>query len=61
MTENKGKARLYKYVDYVEVPFEVWDINNNRQLMVSFREQQEDGEFNLIYQNTVTLIIGRQF
>lgn len=42
----------YKYVDYVEVPFEVWDINNNRQLMVSFRDQQEDGEFNLIHENT---------
>jgi hypothetical protein len=42
----------YEYEDYVAVPFEVWDIDNNRQLMVSFRDQQEDGEFNLINQNT---------
>ncbi|GJM28883.1 MAG: hypothetical protein DHS20C17_15180 [Cyclobacteriaceae bacterium] len=37
----------YLYQDYVEVPFEVWDIDNNRQLMVSFRDQQRDGVFNL--------------
>lgn len=42
---------LYIYNDYVEVPFQVWDISNNKQLMVSFRDQQEDGTFNLIYQN----------
>jgi photosystem II stability/assembly factor-like uncharacterized protein len=41
----------YYYQDYVEIPLEVWDINNNRQLMVSFRDQQEDGIFNLITQN----------
>jgi photosystem II stability/assembly factor-like uncharacterized protein len=38
----------YIYKDYVEVPFEVWDISHNRQLMVSFRDQQEDGQFNLL-------------
>ncbi len=38
----------YFYQDYVEVPFQVWDITNNRQLMVSFRDQQEDGQWNLI-------------
>ncbi len=38
----------YAYQDYVDVPFEVWDITNNRQLMVSFRDQGRDGEFNLI-------------
>ncbi|MBC7921485.1 MAG: T9SS type A sorting domain-containing protein [Ferruginibacter sp.] len=38
----------YQYRDYVDVPFEVWDITNNRQLMVSFRDQQEDGTFNLL-------------
>ncbi|QCK14115.1 VPS10 domain-containing protein [Mangrovivirga cuniculi] len=42
----------YTYQDYVEVPFEVWDTDNNRQLMVSFRDQQKDGEFNLINLNT---------
>lgn len=44
----------YIYEDYVEVPFEVWDISSNpeRQLMVAFRDQQKDGAFNLIFQNT---------
>jgi photosystem II stability/assembly factor-like uncharacterized protein len=37
----------YTYQDYVEVPFQVWDIDNNRQLMISFRDQQRDGVFNL--------------
>jgi photosystem II stability/assembly factor-like uncharacterized protein len=37
----------YAYRDYVDVPFEVWDIDNNRQLMVSFRDQIADGRFNL--------------
>ncbi len=37
----------YRYGDYVEVPFEVWDITNNRQLMASFRDQANDGEFDL--------------
>ncbi|MGJ3235446.1 T9SS type A sorting domain-containing protein [Marivirga sp.] len=37
----------YSYEDYVDVPFEVWDIENNRQLMVSFRDQENNGEFNL--------------
>ncbi|MBB3701064.1 hypothetical protein KMW28_19940 [Flammeovirga yaeyamensis] len=37
----------YVYEDYVDVPFEVWDVTNNRQLMVGFRDQQEDGKFNL--------------
>ena len=38
----------YEYQDYVEVPFEMWDIDNNRQLMVSFRDQANDGQFNLV-------------
>ena len=47
----------YMYADYVEVPFQVWDTENNRQLMVSFRDQADDGEFDLIrysrhYQNS---------
>ncbi|MCL3779741.1 T9SS type A sorting domain-containing protein [Prolixibacteraceae bacterium JC049] len=37
----------YAYRDYVEVPFEVWDTDNNRQLMVSFRDQDRSGGFNL--------------
>ena len=42
----------YQYEDYVEVPFQVWDLENDRQLMVSFRDQQEDGIWNLIPSNT---------
>ena len=42
----------YIYEDYVEVPFQVWDTENNVQLMASFRDQQEDGEWNLIASNT---------
>ncbi len=42
----------YSYTDYVDVPFEVWDITNNRQLMVSFRDQDRNGTFNLRIQNT---------
>src|SRR5690606_25057709 len=42
----------YRFKDYVDVPFQVWDVDNNVQLMISFRDQQEDGEFNLIGENT---------
>lgn len=42
----------YTYADYVDVPFEVWDIDNNRQLMVAFRDQGRDGGFDLIESNT---------
>tara|TARA_R110001606_G_scaffold221776_2_gene369602 strand:+ start:23545 stop:27621 length:4077 start_codon:yes stop_codon:yes gene_type:complete len=45
-------AAQYLYKDYVEVPFQAWDVTNNKQLMVSFRDQQEDGEFTLIGSNT---------
>ena len=38
----------YRFSDYVEVPFQVWDTDNNRQLMVSFRDQADDGTWNLI-------------
>jgi photosystem II stability/assembly factor-like uncharacterized protein len=41
----------YTYTDYVDVPFQVWDTKNNRQLMVSFRDQEADGVYNL-YQRT---------
>ena len=34
--------------DDIDVPFEVWDTEDNKQLMVSFRDQERDGEFNLI-------------
>ena len=38
----------YQYRGYVDVPFQVWDTDNNRQLMVSFRDQADDGAYNLI-------------
>ncbi|HET8861297.1 T9SS type A sorting domain-containing protein [Marivirga sp.] len=37
----------YKYEDYQDVPFEVWDVEANRQLMVSYRDQENDGIFDL--------------
>ena len=38
----------YQYEDYIDVPFEVWDTQNNRQLMVSFRDQAGNGVFDLV-------------
>ena len=38
----------YQYEDLVEVPFQVWDTQLDRQLMVSFRDQQNDGVWRLI-------------
>ncbi|MDI9355750.1 MAG: T9SS type A sorting domain-containing protein [Chitinophagaceae bacterium] len=54
---NRGSgvpAANYTYRDYIEVPFQVWDTENNRQLMISFRDQQDDGKFNLLPLNTTT-------
>ncbi len=45
----------YEYNDYVEVPFQVWDVDNNVQLMVSFRDQQEDGTWDLKNYNVTGL------
>jgi len=44
----------FTYQDYVEIPFQVWDTSADpdRQLMVAFRDQQEDGVFNLLPENT---------
>ncbi len=44
-------AASYSYVDYVDVPFQVWDVKNNQQLMVSFRDQEKDTVFNLYERN----------
>ncbi len=35
------------YRDYMDLPFEVWDVTNNRQLMVSFTDDNDDGEWTL--------------
>ncbi|WP_235298312.1 T9SS type A sorting domain-containing protein [Portibacter marinus] len=42
----------YVYEDYVDVPFTVFDTESGEQLAVSFRDQQDDGEWNLLPSNT---------
>ncbi len=42
----------YTYQDYVDVPFQVWDLKTNQQLMVSFRDQDRNGVFDLLPDNT---------
>lgn len=44
-------AASYTYKNYVDVPFEVWDVSTNRQLMVSFRDQAANGKFDLVTPN----------
>ena len=51
----------YTYRDYINVPFEAWDIKNNRQLMISFRDQERDGKFNLIERKWDDEISGREY
>ncbi len=51
----------YFYKDYVDVPFEVWDITNNRQLMVSFRDQAENGVFDLVERDAADDTKGREY
>ncbi|TAF33130.1 MAG: hypothetical protein EAZ57_06845 [Cytophagales bacterium] len=41
-------AKDYKYRDYVDVPFIAYDTVTKKQLMISFRDQQEDGRFTLL-------------
>ncbi|HZL10860.1 MAG TPA: T9SS type A sorting domain-containing protein [Prolixibacteraceae bacterium] len=53
-------ASSYSYIDYVDVPFQVWDIEKNRQLMVSFRDQDQNGKFNLTTFSD-ELLIGREY
>jgi len=37
----------YAYQDYVDIPFEAWDVTNNKQLAISFVDIDRNGEFNL--------------
>lgn len=64
-TNSDGGAGVpasdYEYQDYVEVPFEVWDVTNGRQLMVSFRDQERDGEYNLIERIEGDDVSGREY
>lgn len=60
--EGPGVPRTdYTYHDYVDVPFEVWDVTNNRQLMVSVRDQERDGAFNLIERDPDDPVPGREY
>ncbi len=54
-------AADYTYADYIDVPFIVWDVTNDRQLMVSFRDQERDGAFNLIERDPDDPIPGREY
>jgi photosystem II stability/assembly factor-like uncharacterized protein len=45
---NGLSASDYTYQDYVDVPFEVWDVSRNKQLSVSFRDQDRNGKFDLL-------------
>ncbi|MCK5741561.1 MAG: hypothetical protein KAH48_05035, partial [Chlorobi bacterium] len=47
----------YEYKDYIEVPFEVWDTKNNKQLAVSFYDYNDNGEFDLLAKNPEMLFI----
>lgn len=51
----------YFYEDYADVPFEVWDVTNNRQLMASFRDQEEDGKFDLVARDDNDETKGREY
>lgn len=66
---NDGGANIpdpqYTYRNYVEVPFEAWEVdgsgNDVRQLMVSFRDQQRDGKFNLNPSDGEQLLNAREY
>ncbi|MEQ9105130.1 MAG: T9SS type A sorting domain-containing protein [Rhodothermales bacterium] len=49
----------YPYADFVDVPFQVWDTQNNRQLHVSFRDRLGDGVFDLTPDDASNL--GREY
>ncbi len=51
----------YTYRNYVNVPFQAWDTDNNRQLMISFRDQENDGLFNIIEREFDDDIGGREY
>lgn len=51
----------YSYRDYVLVPFEAWDTDNNRQLMISFRDQADNGVYDLVEREWDDDISGREY
>jgi photosystem II stability/assembly factor-like uncharacterized protein len=42
-----GSNPASTFQDYVDVPFIAWDLTNDRQLMVSFLDSNEDGVWNM--------------
>jgi len=50
----------YTFQDYVDVPFQVWDTKTNTQLMVSFRDQDRNGNFDLLLLNTGSTVATDQ-
>jgi len=54
-------ASQYTYQDYVEVPFQVWDTDNNRQLMASFRDQTRNGKWELAEDNSEDRSSAREY
>jgi photosystem II stability/assembly factor-like uncharacterized protein len=44
----KGNSNGIEYSTYAEVPFEIWDTDNNKQLMFSFVDVNDNGTFDLI-------------
>lgn len=51
----------YVYRDYVQIPFQVWNSETGTQLMVSFRDQDNNGEFNLTRRAYNDDISGREY
>lgn len=51
----------YQYQDYIDVPFEVWDVTNNRQLMISFRDNERDGAFDLKKADEADASLAREY
>lgn len=51
----------YIYRDYVTVPFEVWDTDHNRQLMISFRDYEDNGIFDFQESSLLNDEIDREY
>ncbi len=45
---RNSSTGVFEYQDYIDVPFEVWDITHNRQISFSFRDWAANGVFDLI-------------
>ncbi len=43
----RSAGNMWEFKGYVDVPFEAWDITNNRQLAVSFRDGLNNGYFEM--------------